>query len=305
MGSHRRARRHASKHGRDSLRPPPDRLTYVSRELRKLQVRSKSVIAARMVQEGMNGVYGTYGTKREMLGRLASAMLTGSRGEPRSLPSEAGAGDPLADQNGALKWLKYDPDSQSYFYIADDITGGFHLSFRDLTAAKRFLERVEYVKGEVHKLMRKTKPVITARLIQEGVPVELPGNKQGLLDFLALVLLRKPRPGEEGAGAPLPGEAGAGAPAPPASGVAAAELAVARMPAPKRKVHYDFHMGEFIIERFKQYIAPYKASGGEGMGWILGKAETLYTQPILQAWGLFIPLQQSTGTDGWQTSEDR
>ena len=134
-----------------------------------MQDKTKSVIAARMVQEGMDGFYGTYDTKQEMLGRLASAMLTGSRGEPRSLPSEAGAGDPLADQDGALKWLKYDPDSQSYFYIAD-ILGGLRLSFRDLTAAKRILERVGYVKSEIKQLRRKTKPVIAARLIQEGLP---------------------------------------------------------------------------------------------------------------------------------------
>ena len=50
----------------------------------------------------------------------------------------------------------------------------------------------------------------------------------------------------------MPGEAGAGAPPPPASRVDAIELpvAVAQMPAPKRTVHYDFHMGDFIIERF-------------------------------------------------------
>ena len=117
----------------------------------------------------------------------------------------------------------------------------------------------------------------------------------------------QPLSGDEGAGAPLPGEAGAGAPPPPASGVDAIELpvAVAQMPAPKRKVHYDFHMGDFIIERFKQYIAPYRASGGELMGLILGKATTLNTQPILTAWGLFFPPQQFADTDDLLTPEER
>ena len=275
--------------------PPPDRLTYVRSELHKLRYKTKSVIAARMVQEGLDG---HYGTKQEMFGRLAMGMLADSRGEPQSLPREAGAGYPLPGQRGALNWLTYDPGSQSYFYIAD-ILGGLRLSFRDLTAAKRILERVGYVKSEIKQLRRKTKPVIAARLIQEGLPDDPGCPKPTMLYVLAVVLLSTPRPDEEGAGDPLPSE--------PSWRAWEMPFSVAWPPAPTPHVHYSLHMGEFIIERFKQYSAPFTASGGERMGWILGKAETLYKLPILQAWGLFIPRDawQSIGTDGWQTSEDR
>ena len=132
-------------------------------------------------------------------------MLADSRGEPQSLPREAGAGYPLPGQRGALNWLTYDPGSQSYFYIAD-ILGGLRLSFRDLTAAKRILERVGYVKSEIKQLRRKTKPVIAARLIQEGLPDDPGCPKPTMLYVLAVVLLSTPRPDEEGAGDPLPSE---------------------------------------------------------------------------------------------------
>ena len=143
MGPHTRVRTRASKQGCGwmgamlaeprAAQPPatrPDRLTYIKSELHKLRCSTKSVIAARLIQEGLQS---PHGTRQEMVGRLASALRAGSRrprGETQSSSGEEGADAPLSGQDGAL--------------------------------VKR--------KSELNKVKRKTTPVITARLPADTPP---------------------------------------------------------------------------------------------------------------------------------------
>ena len=300
------------------------RARKVAARVKKL--RNKASLMESLVAAGCDDLTGT---NQDLRVRLAKAMLADQSAPPPAPPpadapppdaqppapppAEApppAVGAPPAQAAPAVALpdgLRFDPVSQAYFCTVDII--GEDRRFEELSVAKEFLVRVKAVKCELKLLKSKTKSEITTRMFKEDM-ADNSGTKLQLLDRLARHMLTcSTKDVPAGETCPLPCEQEAGAGPPLASGVDVADelFAVEQMPAPKRKVHCDFHMGDFVIERFKQYIAPYKASGVERMAWILGRQETLNKKSILQAWGLFIPRDawQSIGTDGWQTSEDR
>ncbi len=173
------------------------------------------------------------------------------------------------------------------------------------TAAKEFMKRVAEVMSVLRRL--RVKEDIKTKMTDEGI-TDMSGSNKAMLLRLANAMLRSPDSPPAGCSKPMPGGEEQTATTLASDGVSDVTDSLFRldsvMPCTPAKVHCDFHMGNFVIERFKQYVAPYNAKDPiERMAWILGRQTTLNKKPILQAHALFIPQQASTGTAVWQSSE--